>query len=231
MLKAVLVGVVAALVVIAVLGALVALHVVPVSAPGSSAGDGPIAVALVLPNAEGVVTVRLLDVYTRVDGAWNVQSVSPTTSAVVPGTGGTTLADAYVFGGGSGLVSALSTQSGRTITSWVVIDEHGWEVIRASRPLPIELRSDIEVFDGHRLFSFAAGSQSVPATQVAPLFDGAGYLSMVEARGLRSQVGDVLAGSMADADSTSTWAQTSFSSSAVTTWAKQLRTTRRIPGT
>ena len=232
MLRAVLFGALAAVLVVAALLAAVALHLVPGASPRNAVADGPVAVALVLPDPQGIATIRVLDVYTHSGGAWSVRSVSPTTTAVVSGTGGSTLADAYTFGGGDGLVAAMREQTGQAVTSWVIVDSQAWDKLRAGEPFVVDLTSDLEVFNGNRLFSFAAGHASVPATQVAPLFDGAAYLSAPSSRELRSQVGDVLAGSLSTAsEAAASGVRTNVSATSLAGWRNVLKSVRRAPGT
>ena len=232
MLRAAIIGAVAAVLVVAVLVALVGLHVVPVGDVRSASTNGPVAVALVLPDTTGVVTLRALDVYTRSGGSWSVQSVLPTTAVVVPGTSGSTLADAYSFGGGEGLTRAIGTLTGHAVTAWIVVDEKGLGELRGGAPFSIDVPSDIAVFDGNRLFSFGTGAVSVPTTQAPELLDGAAYLRAGDSRLLRAEVGDVVRSSLYSAGSGIDRAVgTNLSAAALRGWSEQIKLAGRIPGT
>jgi hypothetical protein len=231
-LRAVLIGAAAALVLVGVVVALALLGVLPSGSPSDVPADGAVAVALVLPDQDGVVTLRVLDVYSPSGANWSVRSVSPTTPAVVSGTSGTSLADAYSYGGGDALAEALSTQAGLPVSGWVSVDQRGWEALRGNVPFEIDLASDIAVFDGRELHSFGSGRVMVSSAQTPRLLDGAAYLNASHSRDMRVQVGDVLRSSLASAgpDALST-VRSSWSGSALSEWAKSLRTANRVSGT
>ena len=229
MARAALIGAILALVVVGVVVALALTGSLPLGAtPGTA--NGPVAVALVLPDAKGTVVVRAIDVYARSGSGWSVRSVAPTASVVVPGTGGSSLSDAYSFGGGDGLAGALR-QTGQAVTSWVIVDQSGWNALRAHDPLSITLASSVEVFDGSQLLSFEKGTASVPATQTPELFDGAAFFTTEADRALRQQVGAGLVSSLRSA----TPGATSFVHSDLTppvlnAWLGGLGTVRRTSG-
>lgn len=231
-LRAVLIGAVAALVLVGLVVALVFLGVFPSGSSSDVRTDGAVAVALVLPDQDGVVTLRVLDVYTPSGGNWSIRSVSPTTPAVVSGTSGTSLADAYSFGGGDALAEALSEQAGLPVSGWVAVDQRGWEVLRAKAPFEIDLASDIAVFDGRQLHSFGSGRVMVTSAQTPRLLDGAAYLNASESRDMRVQVGDVLRSSLASAGPDAlSGVRSSWSGAALREWAESLRAMNRVSGT
>jgi hypothetical protein len=231
-LKAVAIGAIAALVVVGIAVAVALFGLSPSDTNSKPSTGGPVAVALVLPNEDGVVTLRVLDVYSSVGGMWSVRSVSPTTAAVVSGTGGSSLADAYSFGGGDMLAKALREQAGLPVSAWATVDQQGWDALRAGAPFQIDLGSPIEVFDGSRLVSFKSGRDTVASAQTAKLLDGTAYLKASESREVRIQVGDVLRSSLASAgpDALSR-IHSSWSGSAFGEWAGGVRSAHRVPGT
>lgn len=231
-LRAVLVGAAAALVLVGIVVALAVLGVLPTGLSSDVAPEGAVAVALVLPDQDGVVTLRVLDIYTPSGGDWSIRSVSPTTPAVISGTSGTSLADAYSFGGGDALAEALSKQAGLPVSGWVTVDQRGWEALRGNVPFEIDLASDIAVFDGRQLHSFGAGRVTVSSAKTARLLDGAAYLNASESREVRVQVGDVLRSSLASAGPDAlSGARSSWSGSALREWAKSLSPANRVSGT
>jgi hypothetical protein len=231
-LKAALWGALAGIVVVGILvGGAVYKAAQQESASGDSA-NGPVAVALVLPDAEGAVTLRVLDVYTLVGGRRSVRSVSPTTPALVSGTGGNSLADAYSYGGGKMLADTLGEQAGLPVSGWVIVDQAGWNALNRNSPFQVDLASGIEVFDGSRLYSFGQGHVSVPAAQVARLMDGAAYLKPSESRDVRVQIGDVLRSALTSAGADlPSQTRSSLSDSALRDWARGARSAGRVPGT
>jgi hypothetical protein len=230
-LKAVTIGAVAGVVVIAVVIA-VAMMGLTSSAPSGTAANS-VAVALVLPDEDGVVTLRVLDVYSAGGGkAATVRSVSPTTPAVVSGTGGTSLADAYSFGGGEMLADALKQQAGLPVSAWVVVDQRGWDALRGDAPLQIDLPSAIDVFDGKRLYSFNAGKVSISSNHTGRLLDGAVYLTPTQGRDVRVQVGDALRSTLASGGpDLVSYTRSSMPASALSEWARGVRSVSRVPGT
>jgi hypothetical protein len=230
--RAVLIGAAAALVLVGAVVALALLGVLPSGSSSDIPAEGAVAVALVLPDQDGVVTLRVLDIYSPSGAKWSLRSVSPTTPAVVSGTSGTSLADAYSFGGGDALAEALSKQAGLPVSGWVTVDQRGWEALRANAPFEMNLASDIEVFDGRQLHSFGPGRVTVSSAQTARLLDGAAYLKSSESRDVRVQVGDVLRSSLASAgpDALSK-VRSSWSGSALSEWAKSVGAANRVPGT
>jgi hypothetical protein len=231
MLKSIIIGAVAALVVVAVAVALIVAKVVPVESASSSAVDGPVVVALVLPDNSGIATVRIVDIYTRSGAGWTIRSVSPSMPVVVSGTGGSTLADAYSFGGGAGLMSALRRESGSNVTAWVIVGEQAWNGLRAGAPFDVMLNSGIEVFDGAQLYSFSTGTSSVSPTETPQLLDGAAYLSAAEDRAVRVDVGNALGSSLASATAGEAMLlESNLNSSSLHQWLSSVHSARRTSG-
>jgi hypothetical protein len=173
--------------------ALVALGVLPNSRAPKTAAGGPVLVAVVLPDANGVLALRVLDRYERDGGLLRIAAVDPLASATVPGTSATTLAEAYSFGGGDRLAAAYADSTGALPPAWIVVGPESWRGLMASRRLDLRLATGIDVFDGKQLYSYPAGSTFVPASEISKLMDGATYLSDSERKTIRSAVGDALA--------------------------------------
>jgi len=190
--RVILIGAALGLVAVGVAAALVLTGVLGPLRPSDAPVDGPVLVALVLPNETGVLQPQVIDVYSRTTNGWAVRSVSPTLPAVVSGTSGSTLADAYSFGGGSALAKAYSQLGRGSATSWVVVDPSGWSRLASSTSLPFNLPAHLEVFDGSQLVAFQEGSGTVAPSQLALLFDGTRYLPAGESAAVRTQAGDLL---------------------------------------
>jgi hypothetical protein len=229
--RAVLTGAIVALVVIgAASAALLSGALGPVPKAGGPV-DGPVIVALVLPNESGVQEPRVLDVYTRNASGWSVKSVSPSLPVVVSGTTGKTLADAYVFGGGAALARAYSSLGRGQARSWVVVDPATWSALSSATPLVVALPRTLEVFDGRRLVSFPAGRRSVAAAETDLLLNGAAYLPTSQNAAVRAAVGDGL-GAVLVAAPASERAQlrSDLRSQQLTAWLGTLKTRVRGSG-
>jgi hypothetical protein len=163
------------------------------NASRTAAADGPVLVALVLPDANGALALRSLDRYSFSGDTGTITGVDPLTSATVAGTSATTLADAYAFGGGGGLAAAYARSTGGPAPAWIVVDLGSWQKLMGSEGVRLRLATPIEVFDGTNLYSYPAGSISVPAAEIAHVMDGAAYLSPAERKSIRMAVGDALA--------------------------------------
>lgn len=231
-LRSALIGGLAAVVVVVALLVVAFGGLLPASDGQGRSIDGPVAVALVLPGADGSVALRALDVYTRERSGWSVRSVSPTSRAVVSGTGGTRISDAYSFGGGSMVAEVLRTQMGIPVRAWVVIDETAWLELRSGSAVVVALPKGIEVFDGGTLSSFPEGTSTVPARQTGVLLDGAGYLAGPESKRVRETVGDSLASSLTSSGpDASSAVESSLGSNALREWIRSLRPLERVSGT
>jgi hypothetical protein len=216
---------------VAVAVVLVATGVINPTRTVNAPVDGPVLVALVLPNEAGVLQPRVLDLYSRTATGWVVSSVSPTLPAVVSGTSGNTLADAYTFGGGSALVTASSQSGQRPASSWLVVDPAAWARLTGAKVLPFDLPAHMEVFDGRQLVPFEQGTTTVPADETALLLDGAQYLPEEQSEIVRKQVGDGLASALGKASDVGAIGLSSdLSSNRLAAWVRELGTPRRAPG-
>jgi len=223
--RAVLVGAILGVLVVGGFVAAVALGLVPGTHDHSvQAGEGPVLVALVLPDAEGASAVRAIEVFDRAGGTLRTSPIDPLTSATVPGTSATTLAEAYAFGGGDGLAGAYTQVKGGVPPVWVVIDSDGWAELTGDRPVPVVIPADIEVFDGKQLYSYAAGDTSFPANQAAQVMSGASYLSAADRAILGEALGDHLMAAVADKGLTSeSGIQTNLNSEELAIWLSALK--------
>jgi hypothetical protein len=191
--RAVLVGALLAVLVVAGLAAAFALGVVPGAADRTAqASDGPVLVALVLPDADGITVVRVLTVFERAGDVLRATAVDPLTSATVPGTSATTLAEAYSFGGGAGVANAYAQLNGARDLPWVVVTPKGWTKLTSTAEIPVTIPADIEVFDGTELYSYAREATGFPAPEVDKVMNGAAHLSDTERAVLRDATGSAL---------------------------------------
>jgi hypothetical protein len=228
--KSVLAGAVVALLLVGIAVALVATGTLQRFRTEQANAGGPVIVALVLPDQNGVVKPRVVDLYARSATGWTLRSVDPSMSAVLPGTSATTLADAYSFGGGAGLQAAYASATGTKTSAWVTVDGRGLDSILGSSPVSLTLPSDMEVFDGQQLLSFSAGATDTPAALLPYLMDGVEYLRTAEAMSIREQLGDRLVLGLAKAAvETSAAPRSNLSAAQLYAWMASLRPASRPP--
>jgi len=223
--RAVLVGGVLGILVVGGIVAAVALGVVPGKHDHAvQASEGPVLVALVMPDADGASAVRAVEVIARAGGSLRATAVDPLTSATVPGTSATTLAEAYAFGGGAGMASAYSQVKGGVDPIWVVVRPEAWAALMSSARIPVTIPADIEVFDGKQLYSFAQGETSFPAGQVAQVMNGAAHLSSADRAVLREAVGAHLLAAIARHGlTTETGIETNLNDEELAIWLSALK--------
>jgi hypothetical protein len=216
---------------VAVIVALVALGVVGPARPSDSAAQGPVLVALVLADQSGVQQPRVVDAYTKQAAGWDVSSVSPTLPATVSGTSGTTLADAYSFGGGNALLNAYNELGKGQASAWIVVDEAAWKALVGGQPVTVDIPAHMEVYDGRRLVPFNQGPASISATQTSTLLLGAGYLTRADNAQLRASVGDVLAARLKLAGATNVGSlKSNLEGATLAAWAGKLGALSRVAG-
>jgi len=192
--KAALVGGAIALVCIVAFAVAAFLGAVPTAAEKTVAVDkSSVLVAVVLPDSDGVLTVRSLDRYEHVDGPLRIYSIDPLTDATVPGTSASTLAEAYKFGGGDGLAAAYAQGAGVDRPGWLIVGPGAWADLMGESSVSVSLNTNIEVFDGAELYSYPEGTATVSAAQIPQLMNGAAFLDATGRRAVRDAVGDALA--------------------------------------
>ena len=228
--RAVLIGAGLAVLLVAGVAAAALFHLFPTATKASTAPQS-VVVATVLPGSDDDVAPRVIDVYIDTASGWTVRSVSPSTSVEVPGTSGSTLADAYSFGGGVGLVSALAANPGIPVDAWVIVDEPAWRTLHRSGSVTVDLPADVEVFDGVRVYSFPSGNATVPADQLPQLLVGSAFLSASEDAKVRGQVGDLVGKALGTSGAEASGVlHTNLSGVALQAWLRGVGSARRIPG-
>ncbi len=158
--RAAVLGAVLALVCVAAVAGAAVLGNLSTSAERDSAVNGPVLVAVVLPDADGVLTVRQMDVVQRMGTTLRLTGVDPLTSATVPGTSAKTLADAFSFGGGAGLAAAVAGATGDRVQAWIVVGPVALQELLGAQTVTFALLNGVEVFDGAELYSYPAGERS-----------------------------------------------------------------------
>ena len=196
-----------------------------------ASAEGPVLVALVLPDADGVNVPRAIELYARMNGKLTLTAIDPDQEATVSGTSAKTLADAYTFGGGGALADAYALSGGADEPAWVVVGQDAWNALRGGAPVELNIPAPLEVFDGSRLYSYPQGPTSVPVAEVRRVLDGVQLLSSQLRRGVRMQLGDGLAETIArDGAANVSELRTNLSDEDAAAWIAILGPTVRAQG-
>lgn len=150
-------------------------------------------VMLALKNEQGVVVPRTLALYDRSGPEPTVEYLDPMTPALVPGTSGQTIRDAFPFGGGESVAGMVADDLDIETPDWVVVTPEVWSGLASSRTLSLDAPRRLQAFSAGRLFAYEAGRRSVPASEAAVILDAADYLSSVERVRVTRSVGRLLA--------------------------------------
>lgn len=123
-----------------------------------------------------------------------LEPVSPAMSVTIPGTTYDTLADAYPFGGGAGVASALARARGGDPLPYVALSASGIEAaLEQEGSVTLALPAPMSVFDGEQLFTLASGTRTLGPAEVAAVFKGAPYLTRTERAELDAELAGLLA--------------------------------------
>lgn len=177
----------------AVVGGLLALVTVGlafayVARPNASRTTAPEQVVVIIESkdSDGATGASLIGL---VSGG-RMQDVDPGMRAVVSGASGSTLGDAYIFGGPEAVVSALGTASAPATVGYLAIPQRVWmDAINQSGGLQVELPASINTFNGNELFSLGAGPQVLSAPETAAVLTALPYFSPTDQGAVRVQLG------------------------------------------
>jgi len=178
-------------------GALIALIVVAAAVAGGTyylrhvqrdtpltAGD-EVVLVFVSSAPDGAGVAGLIEVV----GNGAMKDVSPDTTVTVPGTSYSRLADAYVFGGGAGVSSALGNGPAGERRPYVVVPGTVWQrLVDASDGVHVTMPRAITEFDGSHLSNLPSGEQTLTAPGVGSLLRSLAYLSPAERTSLRTSL-------------------------------------------
>lgn len=226
--RTIAIGAGAGLLVVVIVGFMAMAGLLSGSAGQAAAPAGPVLVMLVMPDAEGVFVPRTIDLYTPLGEFTTVRSIDPSSAASVSGTTAQTLADAYSFGGGAAVAAAFAGTENAAAPGWVVVRPEAWRALVGSDTVHLDLPRDMQVFDGAQLYAYPSGPYELPTDQTPQLLDGASFLSAVDGKSVREQLGDVLASRLASASpSDVAMLQSPFKVAALEKWLNTIRTPRR----
>lgn len=192
------------------------------------AGADDVIVVLILPDEDGVAIPRTIARYAAIAPA--ALHVDPLTPAKIAGTGYDTLRDAYPFGGGSGLASALhgatppppgAAASGPR-PAYVLVDRDALIALATLGGMNARLTLDnpehMEVFDGSAMYTFTEGSITVDPADLPALFNGAEYLTEADRESLRVQVAGEIVSRLVSAPGSFDSVETDLSAEEFATW-------------
>lgn len=149
------------------------------------------------PDETGDVVAQVIAI-ADVNGAAPA-AVDPATAVTLPGTTYATLADAYPFGGGSGVAAALARTRGGDPLPYVTLNAAALSAaVEAAGGVSLELPAEMSVFDGEELFILPKGSQELTAGEFGAVLKGAPYLSARQRAELDTELARVTAALVAD---------------------------------
>lgn len=144
-----------------------------------------------LPDENGDVVAQVIAKADLARGA--VSSIDPSTTVTIPGTTYSSLRDAYPFGGGDGVARAVAALHAAEPMPWIALGPDGVaRVLEGGARFEVQLEEPMSVFDGERLYEFAAGTVTVGnVSDLRAILNGAGYLPPLSRQRV---LGDVAAG-------------------------------------
>ncbi len=158
-----LAGVLAALALLAVVGALVWRDVAP-SVIGRSAPADLVVIALACEGESGVLVTPVVALLDTATARASLTPVDPLTTTTIPGTTYDQVWDAYAFGGGAATADALGRSapwrqrmSGSKVAH-IVVPRDTWEAaVDARGGIEVDSPRELSVFTGTELLTFPAG--------------------------------------------------------------------------
>lgn len=189
--RAIRIAVAALVVVAAAVGALYATG--RIGATGVAAEDlsGVLLVAAA-PDENGDVVAQVVVVADVSGASATIEPVSPATSVTIPGTTYSTLADAYPFGGGAGVATALARVRGGDPLPHVTLDAGALTAaLEREGSVRLTLPAPMSVFDGDELFTLSSGTRTLEPEEVGAVFKGAPYLDARDRAELDAELGDM----------------------------------------
>jgi anionic cell wall polymer biosynthesis LytR-Cps2A-Psr (LCP) family protein len=212
--KSILVGVLVALVVAAVVvGG--GYYYLSTTAKVSGSGDtSRVVLVFVSPDQDGAMVARLVSLVS--DG--RLQDISPETTVTIPGTDASRLSDAYAFGGGAGVASAIATGAA-TAYPYVVVTPQVWrDAVDRSQGVTVTLSENVDVFDGATLTTLPPGDQRLNSQQVQALMSALPFVRADLAPSLREQLVRQLSAALVSGGIQPAQLETDLSAEAVKAW-------------
>lgn len=197
-------GAMAGVLVIVLAAAAVVWFAPALRSPMTVPGDRTLVVIASRDGTQTGQVAQLVGVADTSGGGLTVQLVDPLTTVTVAGTGYDRLADAYPFGGGTGVARAYASASGGQPLPVIALTEAGLvALVDRVGGLTLTIPSGIDVFDGTKLYTFPAGPQKLTGVQVVALLSAIDFNDSAEERAtmraaIAGALAEGLAGSSAD---------------------------------
>jgi len=195
--KSVLVGAIVA--VLVVIGASAGGYLYVSSSGGASDAEQQDRVVLIFesPAEDGATVAALVSLVAE----GRMRDISPDTTVSIPGTSHTRLSDAFVFGGGRAVASAIETSQGAGTAAFVSVPEGVWRAsLDATQGVKVTVPEKVTVFDGSRLVSVPSGEQTLTADVAGALLRSLPYVTGVGGANLRGELERQLARALVAAD-------------------------------
>lgn len=173
--RPIVVGVVAALAVVAVAAA--AWAVAGVREPTVVTDPSKVVVVFAQPGEDGAVVARAVAVVDLKAAAGTYRVVDTSETVTIPGTSYSHVRDAYSFGGAAAVADVLSGGQADAHTAWVEVSPIAWKAL-LREGLSVTLADDFDTYDetADRYASFVKGPQRVATEDLRSLLNGLAYL-------------------------------------------------------
>jgi hypothetical protein len=166
MLKAVGVGALIALLLLAVVVALVVTGTVELGTPAQAPEE--VLVIATAPDADGAEVAPFAFVLER--GSTAGVLVDPASPVTVTGTSATSARDAYPFVGPDGVAEALSGQTGAVVLPWVALPPQSWAaLVEAAGGIELEVPEGLSAYQDGRLVVLTPGRQRLGGDEAVAL--------------------------------------------------------------
>lgn len=139
------------------------------------------------PDAEGVDVAEVAFVLDR--DREEVALVDVRAAATVPGTSATSARDAYPFGGGDAVATALAPQTGGVTLGWVVLPSAVWEgIVDDAGGLTLDVPRGVSAYRDGKLTVVESGRRRVSGADVVALVSASAFLADEQGKAVSRQV-------------------------------------------
>lgn len=192
MLRAAVWGAFVAVVLLAVMAALVIGGIVDID-PRPKVPDRLLVIATA-PDVEGTEVAAVAFVVEPGTQAPVILDVDATVT--VPGTSARCARDAFPFGGGAAVASALDSQTGERL-DWIVVPWTQWSrVVDSQSGIQLDVPERVTAYRDGRLFVIEQGSQRLEAAEVLALASAAPFVSEASRLSLSRSLGSALSAAL-----------------------------------
>lgn len=160
--------------------------------------SGQVLVVAALPNAEGDIVASVIAAVDTSGGSAAIRSIEPSSPITMVGSGYDLLRDAYAIGGGGAVAEGVAQQEGADPMPFVDLGPDAVSAaITAAGGVSMDLPSEMNVFDGVRLYTLPAGPITASADEFRAIIDGAAFLPAAERESVLQQASSGIVGLLA----------------------------------